>query len=172
MAANVMCKDCKTIIKNLNPLSATLCECGKCAVIKTARGFAASSGANYCLVDDKGHEIVCKDVPSAKQEVIDVVPDEGLALGDKEVWDELMLVLSHQIESMENWSQGGRFSPATNQDMLAHFVWLHAALKWKQKQMLTLAATSEDHETRLQDLEGVPRSKLKAPSSGRKRKSL
>lgn len=130
------------------------CPCGGVGV--HAIGFGGvrvifKRREDYAQVDDEGNEIVHKEIPTEdKPEVIDM---EEPKLTEKQEFDELMLVLGHQIEVMENLSQSGRFSPSTNQDLLTHFAWLQAAFRWKMRQTDGVIRVLEAHASRLVRLE-------------------
>jgi hypothetical protein len=132
MKERLYCKDCKDTIVDPGMYNLTACKCGKTQVQKVIKGYAVSPGANYCMVDDEGNEILIKDEPAAAHKQ----PSERGGDGDPDSeakMRELMLALAHQIEAMESWSSQGRFAPCTNQDLLAHLVWLNAWLKLQRE---------------------------------------
>ena len=124
MKGNVYCKKCKDTIVDPEMYNFRSCKCGSTQVQKVLKGYAVSPGADYCMVDDQGNEIIVTDekATAAPERVGDPVED-ALAVS------ELMLALSHQVDAMENLSSDGRFSPATNQDLLAHLIWLQEVLR-------------------------------------------
>ena len=123
MTTRVLCKVCKSIIEpgEMND-PVVYCDCGQLVAQKTAKGIRAKAGGGretYAMVDEKGDELVITDMAPKEVELLPAGPK----MGDDEVFSELMLSIKHQIEAMESLSQGGRFSPATNQDLLAHLIW-------------------------------------------------
>jgi len=149
MSARIYCKDCKDTI--INPENAHLqsCKCGKTMTQRLVKGYAVSPGSNYCLVDDQGNEIMVKEAPQERVISMGSPPNRS---ENPEIIEELMLALHHQIEVMESLSQGGRFSPVVNQDLLAHFLWLQAALRWKIRRIEKCFAVLETADDQIRQL--------------------
>jgi len=133
MGARLLCKTCKSIIESSGPTDEVYCSCGKVGIIGNKPPISIKGRHEDCaLVDDKGNEIfVALELPD---------------MSDEEVYKQLMLSINHQIEAMENLSQGARFSPCTNQDLLAHLIWIQAVLKIVDRR-LAQASSSRKRKT-------------------------
>lgn len=153
MKARLYCKDCKDTIVDPEVNQFRSCKCGKTQVQKVQKGYAVCPGANYCMVDDEGNEIVIKDDPTELRNNRATIAQNDSPLDDKEVFRELMLSISNQIEAMESWSSSARFSPCVNQDLLAHLIWEQSVLKTMDKRLSTHYAMCTSLGMRLQLLE-------------------
>lgn len=111
MSARFLCKKCKTIVESKSPDDQVDCKCGHLSVIGNKPPISISGDKDfYALVDDNGDEIFVKE--------------DFTHMGDEDVYKELMKALEYQIDSMESSSPGRKFSPCTNQDLLAQQIWL------------------------------------------------
>lgn len=149
MKARLLCKKCKDIVSPQGHDFAS-CKCGamQTQAVLSGKGYAVSPGADYALVDDEDNEIIITDELAEAKLIIDtsdamsdsLKEHAGDAVDHAYIYRELMLALNLQIQAMESLSSAGRFSPATNQDLLAHLVWLQAMLKSLELKELSFEA--------------------------------
>lgn len=122
MRIKVLCKVCKTITDYETGSDNTYCNCGNTWIetIKDDDGINRPkinyNREGYALVDDKGNEIMIRG-------------EIDKSSGHNEIFNQLMIGLKSQIDFMENLSPSMKFSPATNQDLLAHLLWTQSVLQ-------------------------------------------
>ena len=173
MPTRLKCKICNDIITTSLRNTLVYCGCGMLGVEDMGHGSVRvlwnGSRDNYCNVDDEGNEVLHKEVMNKTTTNEESEPNQPKT-DHKTIMKEFMLSLTHQIEGMENLSSSGKFSPATNQDLLAHFVWLREylrALEWKEKEetdslssrFANLLTVVEDQERLLSSLSEKQRAK-------------
>lgn len=121
MATFALCKVCKDKISLDMTDKSDLKPCG-CGALKIdwsgSRGgvrIAYQNRDEYALVDEKGFEISVIDEdkvePSLESEKLPALESP------LEIIDKVIETLKTQTAAVENFSQMGRYSPATNQDL-------------------------------------------------------
>ena len=117
MGTKLLCKFCESIIESTGDDDIVYCKCGKLACAGSKPPMKVLGETNgFWIVDDKGNRIV-----------VDEKPKDNAS--DNEIYTQLLMGVAHIIETMENMSPGGKFSPVTNQDLLAHLIWVKAMIE-------------------------------------------
>lgn len=131
MTARLLCKHCKSIISANTSKDVVYCSCGKLGVDgddKQCKVMHDGNRDSYALVDDQGNEIVVKDSDSKKegmtQNIEAIKGDIDGIKTPEETFEYLMMAMKNEIDAMNRSSPDRRFSPVTNQDLLALQEWL------------------------------------------------
>ncbi len=144
MKTRILCKSCKSKLECPRNGDRLDCSCGKIFISssvvngkeQTEIGYSGNR-SDYALLDDEDNEITPRE--SNTEDMAKEVTELIATLDEKEIVSQLLKSLDHQISAMENWSQAAKFSPATQQDLLAHLIWTQAAFRtlsqWLQKNL-------------------------------------
>lgn len=117
MGTKLLCKHCESIIESKGPEDIVYCKCGKLAVAGDKPPMKVLGETNgFWIVDDKGNRVVVEEKPKDNAD-------------DHEIYKQLLMTVQHIVDTMEAMSPGGKFSPVTNQDLLAHLVWVKAMIE-------------------------------------------
>ncbi len=134
MKTRILCKLCKSKITALNNGERTDCSCGKVfvsVIVMNGKeqlevGYSGNRD-DYSILDDEDNEITPRE--SNTEEMAKEVSQLISTLDEHEILKQLLKSLDHQVIAMENWSQAAKFSPSTQQDLLAHLLWTQAAFR-------------------------------------------